>query len=137
MQPDLLSFAARVEELTGPDREVDAEVWCIRRGHEFVRWDGAGVVYRDKDGIQHWPEHRVADATNSVDAVLALIEREFPGWRCRWQGDGDGVHEAFLENRGDFNAIEARHTRCFAATPALALLSAALRAKAAQQLKGE
>lgn len=26
MQPDLLSLAARVEELTGPDREVDAEV---------------------------------------------------------------------------------------------------------------
>lgn len=164
MQPDLLSLAARVEALTGPDREVDAEVmfdlcaapvgqhkedggpigyiwptndpsWNL--GLRFPgrdrAWFGATrkkikgeTLLIERDGAYVLMNSQcVPTLTASVDAVLALIQRDLPGWSGGLLFPGTPTVNLY-NAAGDTITVQA-------ATPALALLSAALRAKAAQQ----
>lgn len=131
------ALAARIEAATAPDRELDALIACAQRGytmHEdskpaergiFAFWVGKP---RESECINcsSWP-----DPTASLDAAAALVPEGFM-WRV--QSWPDGVNEAFAERgSGDFGAVEARHTRSFAATPALALAAAACRARAARE----
>ena len=123
-----VELAERCEKAMGPDREIDAAMAKAlglvppgltpgaSRGYEARFSNSAGLVW---DAPYY---------TTSLDAIAALIERKLPGWRVRWHTDGDGVHEAFLEDKGDFDAIDARHTETFAASPALALCAAFCRA---------
>ena len=105
---DWVRLAERCEQAMGPDRDIER---CM-----------CSLI---PEGFQTLPN---AGFTSSLDAITALIDRELPGWRVRWHTDGDGVHEAFLEDKGDFDAIDARHTETFAASPALALCAAFCRA---------
>ena len=114
-----VELAERCEQATGPDRKID---WAI------VEAIGKADFYRTYATKPLLHKGLVPTYTTSLDAITALIERELPGWRVRWHTDGDGVHEAFLEDKGDFDAIDARHTETFAASPALALCAAFCRA---------
>ena len=58
----LTSLRERVEKATGPDREIDVEIFFE------LDWTGQGDA-------RTAPEY-----TSSIDAVVALIERELPGW---------------------------------------------------------
>lgn len=145
---DWVRLAERCEKATGPDREIDALIW-LAFGDAKMRFSKASGGWAFF--IAPFEDRQVAQLSNvkgceaeaikalgqydflprptaSLDAITALIERELPGWRVRWHTDGDGVHEAFLEDKGDFDAIDARHTETFAASPALALCAAFCRA---------
>lgn len=99
------SLATRVEGASGPDREIDRAIWAI-------------------------PEVRVGGAcyTASVDAVLALISETLPrwGWDAVQPAHGaTGKPRACLYQGGSVYCGSA-------ATPALAVLAAFCRAKAAE-----
>jgi hypothetical protein len=69
----LLNLADRCEQAAGPDRELDGAAWCAVNGYSFVKWDGAGVVWRKADGgIRHYPASRVPYYTASLDAAVTL-----------------------------------------------------------------
>lgn len=117
----LADLIARVEGLTEPSREVDAWVGYFT---DLFEDDLSWKDKIDRFGI----EHAVSAATNynnvwrtalppytaSIDAVVALIERELPeaDWTAYKDGNG-AVHGVLVWG---------------CATPALALLSAFLRA---------
>jgi hypothetical protein len=75
----------RLEKASGPALVLDGEIWCAVNGYQFERWDGAGCVYRDpqapawKLGISHAPASVIRPYTGSLDAAVALVERELPG----------------------------------------------------------
>lgn len=170
---DLLTLAARVEELTGPDREVDAEVMfdlCAAPVGQHKEdggpigyiWPGndpswnLGLRFPGKD--RSWfkatrkkikgetllierdgayvlmNSQRVPPLTASVDAVLALIERDLPG-RFWSLNPANGADKARAQIDPSLDAQSPHNGR--AATPALALLSAFLRAKAQQQMEAD
>jgi hypothetical protein len=131
----LLELADRVEAATGPDRELDAEIAVTALGF-FVadpRYPGAPTAYGyvDEDGSRVEPGHGgkqlIRQFTSSLDAAMTLVP---VGWsvllfvaskhhstRCTLAGNGE--------------TIEASESIVVvAATPALALTSASLRAMA-------
>ena len=116
---------AKLEALDGPSREVDGEVWCAVNGYPFVMWDGAGVVYRGKDGIGHYAENNVPKWTASLDAALALVKRVLPGWGFYLRSDKEG-HGCGLVYPDAFRVTPCH---CMGATPAIAMLLAMLKAK--------
>ena len=125
----LTALAERVEGLTGPCRETDKAIalalgWTTEAPprdsdrpmpHLWVGPDGS----REMASPPHW--------TGSLDAVVALIERELPG--ALWYVDRGPVRPmAGLQAAGD-----GPPWFFYAATPALALLAATLRALARKE----
>lgn len=107
MVETLEALIARVEKCTGPDREIDQQVWQM--------FDTPNPIWHDR-------------YTASLDAVVALVEWEFPEHSCPWtvrQALGGRQYYADIEGGEDF------YCEAYASTPALALLLAFLRAKAA------
>ncbi len=128
----------RLEAATGPDREVDAELWLMFTTGATRK---ASVVKSSK-GL--WPDYTIDETreasgrlivvpsyTASVDAALALAERVLPGWcweltlmpgEATWQGAPEMWPEGL-----------AAPDRCgvYASTksPALALCIAVLKAQ--------
>lgn len=122
--PSISDLLARVEGLTGPDREVDA---LIFDHFSPPRTDGPhppeGFGGPPSDFGRWDPEF-----TASLDAVLALVERVRPGWYpevCKnYQGDPPRVPAW----SSDLCAPDRQETfEASAATPALALLCALLK----------
>lgn len=115
----LLALALRCEAATGPDRELD-----IRIG-----WEMDGEGYSDAD-VQYVVKNRhaagVTPYTASIDAALSLVPE---GWR--WIADGDG-NATCLPCHQPGIPVEHIH----AATPALAICAAALRALACNPFEG-
>jgi hypothetical protein len=104
---DLSSLIARVEAAAGPDREIDAEIdLAIFPDRRIV---GDHVIDRMGFGkpVPHY--------TSSIDAALTLLP-EGAGYNL--QGAGDAHY-----------AISAGHYSKKCPTPALALLSAILKAR--------
>jgi hypothetical protein len=128
----LLALAERVEGLDGPDRELDALIRCalFAPAGAFIRQspiNGAWCIYETGlNGKERLWEarglsqlQRLGAFTASIDAALTLVPE---GWQfeieirpCQALVIGEGVH------------------RSIAATPALALTAAALRAHAETQ----
>lgn len=151
----LADLIARVEGLKGPDRNVDAEIVAHLRILEphhpewlrtnFAVWrarpDGRVETVRDDGtGDVHWePKLRL---TASLDAVVALIDRELPGWAwslhswavaaiCEdWDDDYAPSYQSFGNKwkPAKHTPFEKWKPEPKAATPALALLLAFLRA---------
>lgn len=146
---DIATLLERVRAATGPDREIDGMIEVEARRQQAYRvglndeqrahWATTieGVVYDNAT------RYNASPYTASVDAILALIERELPG--CRWgvschsfRGDErypDGKpkyvdgYRAHVTERSAMRPMPtiADHQ----ATPALALCAAFLSAKAA------
>lgn len=114
---DLLS---RVEEATGADRKLD---WRLAdfAGHEAFDRDSA---LWPPFGVGSKVERAIPTYTASLDAALALCERVLPGW---WWAVGrygpDGLVSANVSRDGKKHGADV-----MAPTPALALISATLRA---------
>jgi hypothetical protein len=141
------TLADRMEGLTGPCRETDAEVWCLMRGAQLVNWDSlAGPVFRDRDGTILVAGRKIIPSyTASLEAVAALIGEKLPGWAwkvgtCCVSDDGwvvpdfnCPVHgERLRKQFGEFAAGSPEDTgididRRPSGQPALALLEAFLR----------
>ena len=147
----LLALADRAEKATGPDRELDELISAAVEGAvREVQQDGR-TAYHSLDGGT-WVHIRVPQPgyTASLDAAMSLVPE---GWR--WvlrQATADECNGAFfcrLES-GDFKSItwgkggeyitdviSGVDVFCWSATPALALVAAALRAHATLEPTGE
>lgn len=104
----LLALAEKCEALAGPDREVEA------------------AIHKAVFGIVRCPPLLAPLVTKSLDAAIALVpEGWWPGCQKNRYTDRAADWSWWLED-GTGAEIE-----CFAATSALALTAAALRAHAA------
>jgi hypothetical protein len=119
---DLLALADRVEALAGPDREVD-ELVLLAVGWRLARAKGLGerATWFDPDGQR--TAHRQGDGwfrpTASLDDAMTVAG----GLGGQVTFFKDGTAKAYLWQPYPL-AIEVK-----AATPALALCAAALRAR--------
>ena len=109
----LRALADRVEALAGPDREVDAQVgrYFAAQFLGYVPWE---------------PQTGCAKFTASLDAALSLVPE---GWVWMTGCAPDGAFFATLSPT-DESGIALGMIDTLAATPALALCAAALRALA-------
>jgi hypothetical protein len=125
---DLQELLSRVEKAEGPDRELDREICLAAR--ENVSTDPlSGFVWRPNGG-GGWSD--VPDLTASLDAALALVERVLPGSYVELSGPRKYLHiPTPVPNRWKAYIATFNHDgdkTGWAATPALALLAALLRA---------
>jgi hypothetical protein len=117
--PDLIAL---LEMTTGPDRFLDAKIWCAvhppENGQEYMPF------HRGKVLISQGDYHKMIEAphyTTSVDAAMTLIPPHV------WWMVGKGPKP--LNGKGDFLATIWVGKACFGATPALALCIAVLKAR--------
>jgi hypothetical protein len=132
MSNELLELAARCENATGPDRELDAEIEVAVAGFPERAYQQRNAMRPkgspDLDRMQWLASWGIPAFTGSIDAAMGLVPE---GWAGRnvfpfvsrqkltlWQA-GIGVPGPPLKG-----------TSAYAATPALALTAAALRARA-------
>jgi hypothetical protein len=108
----LIALAERCEQATGPDLEIDARIEAQLVGWKFDAMRESGYAVRDFEAPAY---------TTSLDAAMTLVP------------EGCSVH-AFFQPRKIGHKVEigCGHVCEKAATPALALCAAALRARAAQ-----
>lgn len=116
---DLAALIERLEKLTCPDREVDDLI-----GAAVFRTEPVGPFSPGSKVDKRLPRY-----TASLDAVIALVERELPGWH--WNvGEFPTVRAQLAQpvetKFGPGIGIRADTT---GATPAIALCLALLRAK--------
>lgn len=124
---ELLSLADRVEALEGPDREVDEMIARFTMPNK--KWApsisyGHGVYYNANGSCSACPAY-----TKSLDAAMILVPE---GWRYIIGGGGGSRCAVDLAPK-DF---DDGCTLGEAATPALALTAAALRAHAERMSYG-
>lgn len=120
---DLDDLLDRLSKAPAGSLILDAEIWCAMSGYEFVQWDGAGCVYREPGtgtrGIRHAAAREIKPFSVSIDAALTLKPKG-----CGWTV-GESITficEAIVFGQDIHKSAEA-------ATPALALCIAALRAR--------
>lgn len=151
MTTDLLKLAERCEEATEADRELNALIWCALRG---VKYRGHNVAYQymDRDNPLTQVEFteppkrsvRVSGSsvlphalpyTASLDAAMTLVPEGW-GWLVS-QPNEKAIASGLLKERtpvlGEVQYGCEQRYAVAAATPALALCAAALRARAALQ----
>lgn len=74
---------SRLEKATGPDRELDADVFFALGGERYgalLKWPGECVYF----GV-------FPDFSASLDATIALIERVLPGWGYTFHKDDENT----------------------------------------------
>lgn len=142
---DLQSLIERVEKATGPDREIDARLKIFVADEDCLYWgrgDDFGCTTREyllRWDDENWREaaselaHGEPHYTADIDAALSLVSRALPGWGWSVASDmGEGrVFGAAMSPLGLASAALMTQT-ARAPTPALAIILALLRAKAAQ-----
>ncbi len=141
----LLLLAEKVEGLSGPDREVDAEIaaalrvgtehgWALR----YPAWIAAkdGRVHLEKNG----PSFAAPAFTASLDAAMSLVPEGWRIWTADFSIEGRFVWMLcgpkltwITHEDGSREGGEDWYQSGVAATPALALVSASLRARAAME----
>ena len=106
-----MTLIDRLSKLDGPNREVDAAIWM-----HLIEKPGINDKI-DRDMVGRYPSY-----TASVDAAIALAEREFPGI------------DATIRTKHNMAWLDGmRGEVCCGATPAIALCIALLRAKEADK----
>jgi hypothetical protein len=140
----------RLEKASGPDRELDARIWAHLAGVKYVSHCAAYAGYGAENHLtqvefkipparktqvttgRHYPH--ATPVTGSIDAVVALVERELPEWYISILigGEGLGKTAAYVRDksilREDKTEGEGYH-----AAPAIALCIALLKALEAQE----
>jgi hypothetical protein len=143
----MTDLIATLEGLTGPSREVDAEIDALlfggRPSHDFTeecgsarlrKSYGAGTVFlnadpNDNGGHVLLRHYRTAgNYTASLDAATALVKRVLPEWEWSVGSRYDDIREPW----GKVRYEPLKSVMEFGATPAIALLIALLRAKEAK-----
>lgn len=113
------------------NRALDGEIWCALNGLEFVKWDGAGCVYKKKNserlqgltGVNHHAADRISPYTQSMDAAMRLAHNALPGKPMQFDQLEDGRWFAGFKV---VSGSESVYGKCsaYAATAPLALLVA-------------
>ena len=117
-----MTLIDRLSKLDGPDREVDAMLYCFQHGHQYSRKYGNDYAMW-VEGVPH--EVKIIDRhldkfTSRIDDAFSLAKKLLPKMSISFS-DEDGVCTARI---GCFERIQA-------STPAIALCIAILRAKEA------
>jgi hypothetical protein len=128
---DLLELAARCEAADGEDRLLDAEIY-VALDAERENLDALAI----NGAVGTW----VPKCTASLDAAMTLVPEENDSWSLmKWPQDGKPTFRATVswtvksshKNASGPYVMHKPHVRrAEAATPALALCAAALRARA-------
>ena len=128
-----LALAERAERAEGADRDLDAEMFA-----RVILRQAVPLLLRLSGWVEHDEQDECAPAfTASLDAALSLVPE---GWR--WSLDHTQMPgcrdcgRATLYAPGD-GWTPADVAEIYAATPALALVAAALRARAEEAKDGE
>ena len=116
-----MTLSQRAAALAGPDRAVDAEI-AVALGYVVCPDQGRWRIYGK--GVPKSNKRSLPRFTGSMDAAMTVVPE---GWA--WM-TGCAPDEGFFATLSptDESGIEADMVDTFAATPALALLSAALAA---------
>lgn len=125
-QEQLLALATRCEEAVGPDRELDAQIYEalgyeVTRDHRRMGYAQRGfgpLLYAD---CENWSCLR--SFTRSLDAAATLVPKD----KIATIGAGLSAGMAVIADEDGDNCVVGK-----AATPALALCAAALRARAGE-----
>jgi hypothetical protein len=137
----LIELAERVEKASGPDREIDGIIDRIlhKRPKNGDYDETENAIWRVKDGEASGLLVRgdgfargsfcAASYTASLDAAMTLVP-ESASWQL---GDGFSFAWAVVTLPDEDPMVEPREMSAKAATPALALCAAALRARAQQE----
>jgi hypothetical protein len=144
---ELLALAERVEALMGPDREVLATVWWLA-GPGKSEWpnyadlpavEACGKIFgRHPKYPVEWSHVNYSGPKylTSLDAAMSLVLEGWQGDGLKWwEGEAsscDLVATSLEGDRWTCTGVMPRVSAC-AATPALALTAAALRALAEQE----
>lgn len=138
----LQALLTRAENATGPDREIDGGIWKALTEKTGDVWSDniVGDVWHlqdPQDTIAYEPPPYI---TASIDAALALCERMLPGWA--WQVSKiEGVPSRAPTRDCEVRlwlpgirtqGLPVETVTADAATPALAILAATVRAILAQ-----
>jgi hypothetical protein len=132
----LLELAERCEQATGPDRELDLAIGLNALGWEWVEnyFDSNPILDIGAPNHIGWRESNplpdcVPSPTASLDAALVVV----PDCHIWTLFQHEEYAVALVTNRTlPRRVIDADEWRCVAATPALALCAAALRAQGQQ-----
>lgn len=128
------ALLAKCEAATGPDREIDGAV-ALLNGWTCEKMKGDQHPYWRKPGVTvYWNRAELPSYTESIDAIVALIERELPGWTA----DADLCapnSENLTYGARLFPPIPTCNYAGEARSSALALCAAFLRAKIAMERK--
>lgn len=144
---------AKVEGASGPDRELDARLWCAVEGYRFDRIEVEAVPYSAAtpafvhfNGATSIRLSLINRMTASLDAALALVEAKRPGcmvalagpwvWAAHTERAGQPIwcaEVAECTETGDLGRAEVNDLEHKAATPALAICLALLRSLAQQE----
>lgn len=127
---DLIELAGRCEKATGPDREIANDVLfaCGWTSHEFGEGDNRTTIWTAPRG-EEFTDGDQPDPTGSIDAAMTLVP-EAHAASVEWSPRFPGYAWLYPPDNKDDVSFEGN-----AATPALALCAAALRARAS--IKGE
>ena len=126
----LLDLAKRCEEATGPDRELDGQIWiaCLADAASRKAYiDGLAVSQSEADWRLDYMMGGFCP-TSSLDAAMTLVP-EGMGWFVSTTGPEDDERPYALVGNPHTETDTSKGAS--AATPALALTAAALRARAA------
>jgi hypothetical protein len=112
---DLIGLAERCEKATGPDRELEQDICDTVHGPNYM----PNVFQQDGSRIPRY--------TASLDAAMTLVPNGM-GWSVNRYASGTWARAGVYEDNGRDPGYY-----CDAATPALALCAAALRARATKE----
>jgi hypothetical protein len=121
-----LALAERCEGATGPDREIDAEIYDATTPHLLYAGEYAGKRAVRRSGGAVW----LPFFTYSLDDITALIKRELPGLGWRIAGQDEHGGKPYAQIRWPIQNQIWRQEIAHAATPSLALCAAFCRAMA-------
>lgn len=125
------SLIERVEGASGPDRLLDAQIWCaLLHPENKASTSRPGFVAITDDEPSRWGYKEVEHYTSSLEAALSLVERVLPGWRPAFAQKENGDWIASIYSTARLGIIP--HQIGDKPTPALALILALLKAKAAE-----
>jgi hypothetical protein len=151
MTADLLALADRVEKLTKPDRATDGAVWAAVQGVELLIFENppsSGEVLSYRGALKYPDMAGVGRFTASLDAAMTLVPE---GSRCGFEQAGindqiqkdmawcwpfESSWEPDWQRGDDSYKGHDKGVQCVGATPAIALTTACLRARASTD-KGE
>ena len=115
---DLKALVERIEGAAGPSWELDVAIaeWAAAQRLPLACYGGNPINY----DVRLWMERHDWSPSSSLDAAMQLVP-EWCFWALNMAGDGSGF-DAMCQDDGP-----VKWTR--AATPALALCAASLRAR--------